>query len=109
MATKTLYRVLNVDTGKIELYEHKFYSNIIVLEEIEVPYDDVLKEEHREQLIKAIESNIEEKTAAHNAEMFKLKQIKDQLLQLGHTPMEGELIPAEAKPSKFQFDEDEPF
>lgn len=84
MATKTFYRSLMTNSGTIQLMEYDFYDGQIVLDEITVEYDDTINESHREMLIEAIEENIKKKTEKHMAEIFKLDQIKNQLLQIEH-------------------------
>lgn len=101
MATRTMYRSLMIDTGRIELKDMNIYSGQIVLEEIEVEFDDTIREEHRDMLINAIEKNITEKQDKHRAEMFKLTQLRDSLLQIEHkadAPVEGELMPRNDEP-----------
>lgn len=92
MAIKKMYRSLMVDTGVILLQDYDFYTNQIVLDTIDVHYDDQLREEHRSMLIKAIEDNIEEKKRKHDVEMHMLSKMREELLLLS-APTEGEYIP----------------
>ena len=107
MATRKMYRSLMIDRGKIELKDMDIYSGQIVLEEVDVEFDDTIREEHRDMLINAIEKNITEKQEKFRAEMFKLEQLRDSLLQIEHKPSrEGEPVEGEVMP---RHDFDEPF
>ena len=55
MATKTLYRVLNIETGSITLWDYNGMSGYITLNEVIVHYDDEFRDEHRQLVIDAIE------------------------------------------------------
>lgn len=92
MAIKKMYRSLMLDQGAIKLMDFNFYANQIVLDVVEVHYDDRLGEDQREMLIKAIEDNIAEKKRKHEAEMHMLSKMREELLLLS-APTEGEYIP----------------
>lgn len=81
MATKTLYRVLNIETGSITLWDYNGMSGYITLNEVIVHYDNEFRDEHRQLVIDAIE---ERKKKLH-AEIMVLEQRKQELLCLTHS------------------------
>lgn len=82
MATKTMYRVLNMDSQMIEVKEYQYYSNIIVLDEIEVVYDDTITSDLREKLIEGLESKVQKA----NADIFTWKKMISDLKLIEHKP-----------------------
>ena len=79
--TKTLYRVLNIETGNITLWDYDGMSGYITLNEVVIPYDDEFKDEHRQLVIDAID---ERKKKLH-AEIMVLEQRKQEMLCITHT------------------------
>lgn len=79
MATKKLYRVLDLEHGRISM-ETYVYSNQVALDEVEIPFDDELKEEHRQQIIDAIDKKVQ----SMHAELIMLATKKKQLLAITH-------------------------
>lgn len=55
MAIKTLYCVLNIETGSNTLWDYNGMSVYITLNEVIVNYDDEFRDEHRQLVIDAIE------------------------------------------------------
>lgn len=80
MKTKTLYRVLNTETGVITLWDYDGMSGYITLNEIQIPYDDEFRDEHRQLVIDAIENR---KKKLH-AEIMVLEQRKQEMLCITH-------------------------
>ena len=78
---KTLYRVLNIETGNITLWDYDGMSGYITLNEVVIPYDDEFKDEHRQLVIDAID---ERKKKLH-AEIMVLEQRKQEMLCITHT------------------------
>lgn len=58
MATKKMYRILNTNLGKIEVSEYSFLDNTIVLNEIDIEYDDTITPDMNEDLVEAIDKQI---------------------------------------------------
>lgn len=83
MATKTLYRVLNIETGAITLWDYNGMSGFITLNEVVVHYDDEFRDEHRQLVIDAID---ERKKKLH-AEIMVLEQRKQEMLCITQKPV----------------------
>ena len=81
MATKKLYRLLNLQSGSISLYDWEL-TGCVVLDVIDVQYEDVMREEHRQLIIDGIEKRKEEITA----ELVVLEQRRQELLCIDHKP-----------------------
>lgn len=81
MATKKLYRLLNLQNGNISLYDWEM-SGCVVLDVIDVQYEDVMREEHRELILDGIEKRKEQLAA----ELVILEQRKQELLCIEHKP-----------------------
>ncbi len=79
MATKKMYRCLNLESGTISLVDY-VYSGYVSLNEVVIDYDDKLTEEYRDMIIKAIDKRIQ----TINAEIFVLKEKQKQLLAITH-------------------------
>ena len=79
MATKKMYRVLDLEHGRITM-ETYVYSNQVALDEMEFYFDNELKEEHREQIIEAIDKKVQ----SMHAELVMLATKKKQLLAITH-------------------------
>ena len=58
MATKKMYRVLNTVLGKIELSDYSFLEYTIVLNEIDIEYDDTITPDMNDDLVEAIDKQI---------------------------------------------------
>ena len=89
MAQKKMFRVLNLDTGTITM-ESYVYGECVSLDETIIEYDNELKEEHRQQIIDAIDK----KVRSMHAELVMLATKKKQLLAITHqkeTPPDGEV------------------
>ena len=82
MATKKLYRLLNLQNGNISLYDWEM-SGWVVLDVIDVQYEDVMREEHRELILDGIEKRKEQLAA----ELVILEQRKQELLCIEHKPV----------------------
>ena len=82
MATKTLYRLLNLQNGDISLYDWEM-SGRVVLDVIHVQYEDVMREEHRKLILDGIENRNEQLAA----ELVILEQRKQELLCIEHKPV----------------------
>lgn len=82
MATKTLYRVLNIENGQITLWDYDGMSGYITLNEVVVHYDDEFRDEHRQLVIDAID---ERKKKLH-AEIMVLEQRKQEMLCITQKP-----------------------
>lgn len=76
MATKTLYRVLNIESGQISLWDYNGMSGYITLNEVVVHYDDEFRDEHRQLVIDAIDDR---KKKLH-AEIMMLEHRKQEML-----------------------------
>ena len=81
MATKKLYRLLNLQNGNISLYDWGL-PGCVVLDVIDVQYDDELRDEHHQLIIDGIEKRKEEITA----ELVVLEQRRQELLCIDHKP-----------------------
>lgn len=82
MATKKLYRLLNLQNGDICLYDWEM-SGHVVLDVIHVQYEDVMREEHRKLILDGIENRKEQLAA----ELVILEQRKQELLCIEHKPV----------------------
>ena len=98
MATKKLYRVLNIETGSITLWDYNGMSGYITLNEVVVHYDE-FRDEHRQLVIDAIE---ERKKKLH-VEIMVLEQRKQELLCLTHS----EPVKKDAEPEIYDADFEE--
>ena len=85
MATKKMYRLLNLETGQITLYDWQL-TGCVVLNEIIIDYDDEVKEEHHQLILAAIDKRKE----ALCAELVMLDQRKQELLCITHNVQHSE-------------------
>ena len=85
MATKKMYRLLNLETGQITLYDWQL-TGCVVLNEIIIDYDDEVKEEHHQLILAAIDKRKE----ALCAELVMLDQRKQELLCITHNVQRSE-------------------
>ena len=79
MATKKMYRLLNLETGQITLYDWML-TGCVILNEIIIDYDDEVKEEHHQLILAAFDKRKE----ALCAELVMLDQRKQELLCITH-------------------------
>ena len=79
MATKKMYRLLNLETGEITVYNWQL-TGCVVLNEIIIDFDNEVKEEHHQMILAAIEKRKE----ALCAELVMLDQRKQELLCITH-------------------------
>ena len=102
MATKKMYRLLNLETGQITLYDWQL-TGCVVLNEIIIDYDDEVKEEHHQLILAAIDKRKE----ALCAELVMLDQRKQELLCITHNVQRSEKPVYNNHP--VDFDDDIPF
>jgi hypothetical protein len=88
MAIKVMYRVMNIETGHISLWDYNNMSGYVTLNEIKVEYDDQFRDEHRSLIIEAID----ERRQKLQKEMIVLEQRKQELLCISYKPVEDEII-----------------
>lgn len=88
MATKTMYRLLNLQTGTIDVYDWQL-SGHVTLNEIKIEYDDQLDDSCRQLIL----DGIEKRKGEIAAEMIILEQRKQELLCIEHKPQQPEWEP----------------
>lgn len=81
MAIKTMHRLLNLQTGEICLYDWCL-SGYLVLDTIEVHFNDQLTDDQKGMVIDAIDK---QKNKLHT-EIMILEQRKQELLCITHSP-----------------------
>lgn len=88
MNTYTLYRLLDVKNQRIIVSPYNFHDDHIVLNEINVEYDNSLEALHKEMIVEAIDKQIQ----AARAKVHMLEMTKQKFMLIGHKgPIEGEL------------------
>lgn len=82
MAIKKMYKAISHITGEIELIEYDFLSGYVILDTIEVEYDDTLTNEHRLLLADAIGESVKKQEADVKKAYLKIQYTKHKIEQL---------------------------
>ena len=86
MATKRMYRVLDLSTGRITIADWLF-DGYVSLNEIVIDYDDQLKPEHAQMVADAIDKRAQKL----NADIVVMQNKKQDFLAIAHNkPINGE-------------------
>lgn len=79
MAQKRMHRILDLATGHISISDW-VYDGSVSLNEVIISYDDELKPEHAQMIADAIDKRV----SKLNADIFVMKQKKQDFLALVH-------------------------
>lgn len=79
MATKTMYRVLDLSTGKITISDWLF-DGYVSLNEIVIDYNDQLLPEHAQMVADAIDKRVQKM----NADIVVMQNKKQDFLAIAH-------------------------
>lgn len=85
MATKRMYRVLDLTTGHISVMDW-VCDGYVSLNEIVIDYDDQLKAEHAQMVADAIDKRVKKM----HADIVVMENKKQDFLALCHKPINGE-------------------
>lgn len=85
MATKKMYRTLDLRTGKISINDWVF-TGCVSLNEIHIDYDDQLTQEHAQMVADAIDNRVKEMYA--DIQVMETK--KQDFLAICHKPLNAE-------------------
>lgn len=80
MAIRTMHRLLNLANGNISLYDWNLDGHVI-LNSIDVEYDNELKPEHAQLIMDAIDKRVDEL----NANIVLMQKKKKDLLALAYS------------------------
>lgn len=85
MATKRMYRVLDLSTGRISVMD-LVCDGYVSLNEIVIDYDDQIKAEHAQMVADAIDKRVKKM----HADIVVMENKKQDFLALCHKPITGE-------------------
>lgn len=85
MATKKMYRVLDLSTGKISVMDW-LCDGYVSLNEILIDYDDQIKPEHAQMVADAIDKRVKKM----QADIVVMENKKQDFLAICHKPINGE-------------------
>lgn len=79
MATKTMYRILNLQSGDISL-DNYVYDGYVELDRMVLEYDDQLKQEHAQMVADAIDKRVHKM----NADIVVMESKKQDFLAIAY-------------------------